>query len=74
MLITHVGRRIFGSRHLVEATDVGGLNRRHGERFTARLNEAKAALAEVVAILDDRKTIADGPTLSRIVPPPRTEA
>ena len=74
MLVTHLGRRVFGSRHLVEATDASGLNRMHGKRFTARLNEAEAALAEVAAILDDRKTIADGPTLSRIVPPPRTEA
>jgi len=74
MLVTHVGRRIFGSRHLVEATDASRLTRIHGERFAARLDEAEAALTEAEAILDGRRTIVAGPNLSRIVPPPRTEA
>ncbi|BBO74934.1 hypothetical protein DSCW_23510 [Desulfosarcina widdelii] len=70
MLVTHVGRRAVGSRHLVEATGAGELTRIHRERFAARLEEAEAALAEAAAILDGRRTTAAGPTLARIVPPP----
>ena len=72
MLVTHVGRRVFGGRHLVEATNAGGLTRIHGERFAARLEEAEAALAEAEAILDGCRTPAAGTNLSRIVPQPRT--
>jgi len=74
MLVTHVGRRIYGSRHLVEATDASDLTRIHGERFAARMEEAASALAEAATILDGRRTVAAGPNLSRIVPLPRAEA
>lgn len=74
MPVTHMGRRIFGSRHLVQAADAGDRIRIHGERFAARLDEVQAALAEAVAILAGRKTIVAGPNLARILPPPRTEA
>jgi hypothetical protein len=70
MLVTHVGRHVFGGRHLVEATGADSLTRIHRERFTARLEEAEAALAEAVTILDGRRTLAAGQNLSRIVPPP----
>ena len=70
MLVTHVGRRVFGSRHLVEATSASDLTRIHQARFAARLEEAEAALAEAATILDGRRTLAAGPNLSRIVPPP----
>ena len=75
MLITHTGRRAIGGRHLVEATRDADLRRIHPQRFMARLDEAEAALEEVVAVLDGRRSYgAAARTLSRIAPPPRTDA
>jgi len=75
MLITHAGRRAIGGRHLVEATRDADLSRINTRRFMARLDEAEAALADVVAVLDGRRPEgAAENTLSRIIPPPRTDA
>ena len=74
MLITHVGRRIFGGRHLVEATRDADLSRIHLQRFMVRMDEVEAALADVVAVLDGMQPDgAAARTLSRILPPPRTD-
>ena len=75
MLITHVGRRAIGGRHLVEATRDADLRRIHPQRFMARMDDAEAALADVSAVLDGMQPDrAAARTLSRILPPPRTDA
>lgn len=70
MLITYVGRRAIGGRHLVEATRDGDLGRIRPRRLLARLDEAEAALADAAAILDGRSVAVGTRMLSRIVPPP----
>ena len=73
MLITHVGRRAIGDRHLVEATHATDLNRVNPERFMARLDEAEKTFCVVAGILDGQPSAADIQALSRIVTPLRTD-
>ncbi len=72
LLITHVGKRAIGGRHVVEATHAADLNRIKPERFMTRLHEAQAAFQAAVAIMDGQRRDADVQALSRIVSPPRS--
>lgn len=73
LLITHVGRRALGGRHLVEITRASDLNRVNPDRFMNRLREAEIAFQAVVDILDGRSSKADIQALFRIVRPPWTD-
>ena len=73
MVITHVGKRLIGGRHLVEATHAADLKRIDPERFMTRLHESEIAFHAVVDILDGRPSNTGIQALSRIVLSPRTD-
>jgi hypothetical protein len=73
MVVSHVGRRVIGGRHLVEALYAADLKRIATARFRTRLNEAGEAFQAAVRILDGRSADAgDLKALTRIVSPPPT--
>jgi hypothetical protein len=71
MLVTHLGKRAVGDRHLVELTDEAALMRIAGSRFYARLAQAEAAFEAAVGLLDGQLSDDATVLLSRIVAPPR---
>jgi hypothetical protein len=73
MLVSHVGMRAIGGRHLVEATRAADLDRVNPERFIARLDEAEKAFCIVADILDGQPSGSGIQALSRIVTPPRND-
>jgi len=73
MVVSHVGRRVIGGRHLVEALYAADLKRIATARFRTRLNEAGEAFQAAVRILDGGSAGAgDLKALARIVSPPPT--
>ncbi|BBO86345.1 hypothetical protein [Desulfosarcina ovata] len=70
MLMTHVGRRAIGGRHLVEATRPADLQRLRPDRFMARLDEARAALTAASEVFSGHRTAAGRQAMTRIVLPP----
>ncbi len=73
MLVTHVGRRSIGGRHLVEITCESELYRIEPDRCMSRLDQAQAGLQAVVEILDGHPSAAAISMLSRITPLSRTD-
>ncbi|WP_155316421.1 hypothetical protein [Desulfosarcina alkanivorans] len=73
MVMTYVGRRAVGGRHLVEVTHPPDLNRINPDRLGARLHDAKDAALASAAVLDGRPSDAGMRALCRIVSPPRTD-
>jgi len=71
MVMTHVGKRVIGGRHLVEATQTKDLNRIKAEPFLARLDAAEAAFDLATDLLEGRPLHENNDLLIRIVPPPR---
>lgn len=71
MVMTHVGKRAIGGRHVVEATQAADLKRIKTERFLARLDIAEAAFDLATDLLDGRQTNASTDLLACIVSPPK---
>ena len=71
MLVTHLGKRAVGGRHLVELTDETALMRIAVSRFYAHLAQAEAAFEAAVWLLDGQLSDDTTALLSRIVVPPR---
>ena len=71
MLVTHLGKRAVGGRHLVEVTDETALKRIAGSRFHAHLAQAEAAFEAALGLLDGEWSDNATALLSRIVVPPR---
>ena len=71
MVISHVGKKAIGGRHVVEATRPVDLERINPERFLARLDRAQAAFDLAAALLDGRTINAHTDLLACIVSPPR---
>lgn len=71
MVVTHVGKKAFGGRHVVEITDPADLARIDPERFLRRLDRAEAAFDLAADLLDGRRTSRRLDLLSCIVSPPR---
>jgi hypothetical protein len=75
MVVSYVGRRAIGGRHLVEALDADDLKRISTARVMTRLDEAGEAFRAAVRILDGRSADAgDLKALTRIASPPPTVA
>lgn len=70
MLLTHVGRRAVGGRHLVAVMRDADLERIREDRFMAHLSEAQAAFHAAVAVLDGHPSQSVRQTMSVIVPLP----
>lgn len=67
MVITYVGKKAIGGRHLVEATQTADLRRIKAQRFLTRLDEAETAFQLATDILDDWPPGVSAGTLDRIV-------
>jgi hypothetical protein len=75
MVVSHVGRRAIGGRHLVEALYPDDLKRIATTRVMTQLDEAGEAFHAAARILDGRSADAgDLKALTRIVSPPPTVA
>jgi hypothetical protein len=74
-LIAHVGKRAFGSRHLVEIMHAAELERVDVDRFYKRLNEARKALRAIRSFAANR-SLPDpaSEALTRIKPMPTSPA
>lgn len=70
MLMTHVGRRALGGRHLVTLTRRRDLARIRVERLMDRLDEAGAALAAAVDVFAGRRSGNPQAAFARIAPAP----
>ena len=70
-VLTHVGKRAIGGRHIVEATRPADLQRVNADRFFTHLDQAEAAFDLAVDLLNGRQTRTNTALLSRIVSPPR---
>lgn len=71
MLVSHLGKRAVGGRHLVELTDETALMRIVESRLSANLVQAEAAFKAAVAVLDGEWPEDAATLLSRIAGPPR---
>jgi hypothetical protein len=71
-LVTHIGRRALGTRHLVEIMDPAELKRIKINRFRKRLAEARRALQTIQSVKEDGFAAASiQEDMSKIVPIPR---
>jgi hypothetical protein len=71
MLVTHLGKRPVGGRHLVELTNETALIRIAESRLSAHLSQAEAAFNAVGGLLDGELPDDATALLSRIIDPPR---
>ena len=70
-LISHVGKRAVGRRHLVEILDPSDLSAIHFGRFNQRMTEARQAFQAVKSILKNQPLPKGaGSVLSKIAQPP----
>lgn len=71
MLVSHLGKRVLGGRHLVELTDETALMQITQSRFSANLVQAEAAFLAAVALLNGEWLDDASVLLSRIAGSPR---
>lgn len=71
MVLTHVGGRAIGRRHVVEATQSTDLKRINQKRFLLRLDRAEAAFDLAADLLDGRPVSMRADLMSAIVRPPK---
>ena len=71
MVMTFVGQKAIGGRHVVEATRPDDLNRINPKRFLNRLDQAEAAFDLAADVLDGRQVSARSDLFSCIVPAPK---
>ena len=70
-LMTHIGKKAAGGRHLVEILDRDDLYRIQSARFEKKLQEARAALGIIAAYFDKKKSENHGlAILGKIMPNP----
>ena len=73
MVMTHVGKKAIGGRHVVEASHLADLKRINPERFLSRLAQAEATFDMAASFLDGRQVKAHTDLFSCIVSPPRKD-
>jgi hypothetical protein len=71
MVMTYVGKKAIGGRHIVEATRLVDLNRINPKRFLSRLDQAEAAFELAADVLDGRQVSVRSDLFSCIVPAPK---
>ncbi|WP_419661484.1 uncharacterized protein Dvar_19170 [Desulfosarcina variabilis str. Montpellier] len=73
MVMTYVGKKAIGGRHVVEVTRSADLKRINVKRFLSRLDQAEAAFDLAADFLDGRQVSARSDLFSSIVSEPRTK-
>ncbi len=66
-VMTYVGKKAVGGRHLVELTRLSDLNRIRSNRFIKRLDEAQSAYFSVIDVLDGRLSSSSAYVLQKIL-------
>ncbi len=73
MVVTHVGKKAIGGRHVVEATRPVDLERINPDRFLRRLDQAESAFDLATDLLDGRPVQHRTDLFACIVSPPKKE-